>query len=188
MSDPTLEEYLADIDGLDPEIEANQNIPNRADEQAGRALREIATLRSRHESNAAYAERERAKINGWEQQVNKPLEDRIAWLYSLLDKYAINERLLDETRKTITTPYGVLKTQPAQPKWEIVDEDVFIKWAEANAPDLVNVTKKPKLAELKKQFKAEDGKAVDVVLGTVADGVTVTVPARKFTATITPTK
>lgn len=182
MSD--LHDYLAETDGLDPDIEANKWIPNNQDEQAGRALREIGWRRRQHEANTAAAEREINKIKAWLQTVNDPHEERIAWLYSLLTKYAINERNLNPKRKTIQTPYGTLATKPAQRKWEI-DPETFVEWAKKNSPDLIKVTETPRLADVKKAYKDVDGKAVDM-FGTIAEGVTITDPADPFTVDIKP--
>jgi hypothetical protein len=184
MSEPTLDDYLAEHDGLDPAIEANKRIPNKQDEQAARALREMGRLRARIDANKAAAERERAKITTWETTVNEPLQTRYAWLHSLLTAYAINERNLDPSRKTIQTPYGHLATKPAQRKWKI-DPDKFTAWAKEHAPDLIKITTTPKLAEVKKAYRDADGKAVDM-FGQVAEGVTIEDPENPFTVDVKP--
>jgi hypothetical protein len=184
MSEPTLDEYLAENDGLDPDIEANKWIPNKQDEQAARALREMGRLRSRIDANKATAERERAKITTWETSVNEPLQERYAWLHSLLTKYAINERNLDPSRKTIQTPYGKLATKPKQREWKI-DADKFTAWAKEHAPDLIKITTTPKLAEVKRAYRDADGKAVDM-FGQVAEGVTITDPETPYTVDVKP--
>lgn len=184
MSDPSLEEYLNENDGLDPEIEANNWIPNQADEQAGRALRLISHLETRIRANQATAALERSKITDWENLVNEPMQKKVAWLYSLLTKYAINERQNNPDRKTIQTPYGTLSTRPAQPTWEL-DEAVFLKWALVNAPELIKTTMVPKLQEAKKQLKPKDGKAYDSVSGQEVEGIKI-IPASGYTASVKP--
>lgn len=181
----SLDDYLDDLDALEPEIEANNFIPNKQDEQAARALRQMGRLRARIDANKSAAERERGKITNWETRVNEPLQTRYAFLHSLLTKYAINERHLDPTRKTIQTPHGTLATKPAQPKWEI-DAETFVAWAKKHAPNLVKTTEVPRLADLKKTFEAKEGQAVDTMLGVVAEGVKITPPDHPYTATIDP--
>lgn len=181
----SLEDFLDTMDALDPEIEANQFIPNRQDEQAARALRQMGRLKARIDANKAAAERERAKITQWETTVNEPMQTRYAQLHSLLTKYAANERNLDPSRKTIQTPYGTLASKPAQDKWEI-DKEAFVKWAKVHAPHLVKIEETPRLQDLKKAFEAKDGKAVDTMLGTVAEGVKITPPENPYTVSVTP--
>jgi Bacteriophage Mu Gam like protein len=187
MDQPTLADYLIETDSLPASIEESQTIPTHADPDAARALRELGYLETRIEANKAAAKAERQKITDWETAVNSPLQTRAAWLYSLLGKYAVDERNLDETRKTITTPFGVLKTRPAQDVWEI-DEPTFIKWAEKHNPSLVKVVKTPEKAKLKQFYTPKNGTVVDPIEGITVEGVKIVPPERPYTITITPTK
>jgi hypothetical protein len=183
----SLTDYLHETDALPDAIEASGVIPPHSDPYVARALRELGELEARMEANSAFAEAERMKITSWEVGVNEPLQKRAAWLYSLLAKYAVDERNLDPKRKTIDTPYGYLKTLPAQPVWEI-DEPVFIKWAEEHNPSLVKVEKKVEKQKLKTFYTPTAGKAVDPVQGIDVDGVKIVDPERPFTVTIKPNK
>jgi Bacteriophage Mu Gam like protein len=180
-----LSEWLAENDPLPDSIEESQTIPAHADPDAAKALRELGQLQRRIEANEATAKAERQKITDWETATNGPLQARAQWLYSLLSKYAVDERNLDEKRKTINTPFGYLKTLPAQDVWEI-DEEAFIKWAEKHNPSLVKVTKAPQKAKLKEFYTPTDGKAVDPIEGITVEGVTIKKPERPFTVTIKP--
>lgn len=186
MSQPTLADYLAENDPLPDRIEETQTIPPHADPDAAKALRELGQLQRHIEANTATAKAERQKITDWETAVNQPLQDRATWLYSILAKYAVDERTLDEKRKTINTPFGILKTLPAQKVWEI-DEPAFIKWAEENNPSLVKVVKTPEKAKLKQFYQAAGDHVIDPIKGDVVDGVSLKDPERPYTVTIRPT-
>jgi Bacteriophage Mu Gam like protein len=181
----TLSEWLTENDSLPESIEESQTIPAHADPDAARALRELGQLQRRIEANAAIAKIERQKITDWETETNGPLQARATWLYSLLSKYAVDERNLDPKRKTITTPFGSLATKPAQEVWEI-DEETFIKWAEKHNPSLVKVVKTPEKQKLKTFYTPTDGKAVDPIEGLIVEGVKIVKPERPFTVTIKP--
>ena len=185
MEQPTLADYLAENDPLPDGIEESETIPPHADPDAARALRELGQLEKRIEANAATAKAERQKITDWEDAVNHPLQARAAWLYSLLAKYAVDERTLDDKRKTITTPFGILKTLPAKEVWEI-DEPVFIKWAEKHNPSLVKVVKTPEKQKLKTYYTPTGDHAVDPIEGITVEGVKIVKPERPFTVTIKP--
>jgi Bacteriophage Mu Gam like protein. len=181
----TLAEYLTETDSLPDSVEESQTIPSHSDPDAARALRELGQLEARIASNKALAAAERAKITEWETTVNDPLQTRAAWLYSLLGRYAIDERNLDPKRKTILTPYGTLATKPAQDVWEI-DEEAFIKWAKEHNPSLVRTTEAPEKAKLKQYYQAKNGKVIDPITDEVVEGVKIVPPERPFTITIKP--
>lgn len=179
----SLTDYLHETDALPDSIEASGTIPQHADPDAARALRELGELENRIEANTAIAKVERQKITDWETTVNGPLQARAQWLYSLLAKYAVDERILDDKRKTITTPFGTIATKPAQDVWEI-DETTFIAWAEKHNPSLVKVVKTPEKAKLKQFYQAVAGKVVDPIEGVTVEGVKILPPERPFTVTV----
>lgn len=188
MSEPTitLDKYLDDTDGLAETTEAEGKIPERNDEEAARALRALGFLERQAAANTAIAAAQRTKITEWETSVNTPLQSRMLWLRSILEGYAIHEREADEKRKTISTPFGIIKTTPKQDVWE-VDDEIFIQWAEENAPELVKVVKTPEKAKLKAAYTAAGDVAKDPITGDDVVGVTIKAPDAKFSVTIKTT-
>lgn len=182
----TLDQYLETTDALDPATEADARIPEHNDEEAARALRELGFLERQAAANTAVAAAQRTKITEWETSVNTPLQNRMIWLRGILEGYALHERGIDDKRKTISTPFGVLKTTPKQPAWE-VDDEIFIQWAEANAPELVKVTKTPEKAKLKAAYTRAGEVAKDPISGDEVAGVTIIEPETKFSVSIKTT-
>lgn len=183
---PTLDQFLEETDGLSPDTETTGTIPERNDEEAARALRSLGALERQAAANTALAAAQRAKINEWETSVNEPLQARMIWLRGILEGYALHERTADDKRKTINTPFGVLKTTPKQPTWEI-DEEIFIQWAEANAPELVKVVKTPEKAKLKAAYQAAGETVKNPITGDDVAGVTVRQPEQPFNVSIKTT-
>lgn len=182
----TLDKYLDDTDGLNPATETEAKIPERDDEEAARALRALGFLERQAAANTALAAAQRTKITEWETSVNTTLQTRMLWLRSILEGYALHERTVDDKRKTISTPFGVLKTTPKQPIWEI-DDEIFIQWAETEAPELVKIVKTPEKAKLKAAYTRVGDTAKDPITGNEVAGVTITDPDTKFSVTIKTT-
>lgn len=185
MGETTLEEFL---DANDPirEESLTEGIKGEDDEEAGRMLRTLRALEQRIQANAETAATERAKITEWETSVNQPLQAQAERIRSSLEGYALAERARDEKkRKTISTPFGVLKSLPAQDKWTIEDEAAIIAWAKATEQThLVTTKESVTLTALKKDLLPQDGKAVDPESGNPVPGIKITAADRPFTVTI----
>jgi phage host-nuclease inhibitor protein Gam len=182
----TLDEFLAETDGLAPETEETHTIPTGNEEEAARALRELGQLTKQAEANTALAKSQRQKITDWETQVNEPLQNRMLWLRGMLEQYARAER--EESggkKKSVQTPFGKVSTTIAQPKWAIGDPDAFIAWALVNAPQLVETKQSAKLGEAKKTLTVEGGEAFEPLTGDAVPGITITDPGEPYTYTIT---
>jgi phage host-nuclease inhibitor protein Gam len=185
MGHETLEEFLEANDPIREES-LTDGIRGNDDEEAGRMLRTLRAVEQRIAANADRAATERAKITGWETAVNGPLQAQAIRLRESLEGYALAERARDEkTRKTISTPFGVIKTLPAQSKWTVEDEAAVIEWAKAAGQEhLIETTTKAKLTAIKKDLLAQDGQAIDSETGDIVPGIKITAAERPFTVTI----
>lgn len=176
----TLNEYLNELDGPLPEEGAEITTD---DTVASRLLRELSVLEKGIAANAATAERERAKITGWETRVNEPLQNKALWIRGQLEQYALHERRTSD-RKTISLPFGTLTTRPKDPVWEIGQE--FVDWARTSAPEFVRAKYEPIRDIIKKTLVPDsEGNALDVATGVPVPGVKVVVET-DYAATIKP--
>jgi hypothetical protein len=181
-----LDEFLETHDPIRPESFI-EGIRDNDDEEAGRMLRTLRAVEQRITANADLAATEREKITAWETAVNEPLQAQAIRLRASLEGYALAERARDEkTRKTISTPFGVLKSLPAQDKWTLEDEDAAVAWAKSDEDrkHLLQITEKIKLVAIKKELLAQDGQAVDPETGDIVPGIKITAAPQPFTVTI----
>lgn len=169
---------INDFEGkTDPQIpEEREQFKIKDDGEAIWAMRKAKHYRDQIAVNCALAEAERVRINEWEERVNTRLGAEFDYFSAILIRYGREQRD-GQGRKSIDTPFGVVKSRQGQPKWE-VDSDEFITWARENSPDLVRVKEEPALAEMKKRFEIADTATLGVVAvsedGQIVPGVHIT--------------
>lgn len=183
MTTATLEEFLSATDGLSEATETAGTLPENDDSEAAKALRELGRLERMAAANSAMAAQERTKITEWETEVNTPIQNRANRLRAMLEGYAVLERTRDESRKTISTPFGTIKTTPKQPVW-VIDDEIFIQWAMENAPELVKTTRTPEKAKLKAAYQRVGVAAKDPISGDEVAGVEIIDAPEKYSITI----
>jgi len=146
------------------------------DSQAAWAMRKLLSIRKRIAENEAIADAERTRIDEWVHQANSKFQPDVAYFEALLTRYAQQQRASDD-RKSIETPYGVVKSRATQDKFKVVDEDEFFKWADENLPDAVVSKRSPSLTALKKAVTVESTDTLGLVAmsehGEIIPGVTV---------------
>jgi hypothetical protein len=177
----SIDDYLsADFDTL---MQGEEEVHLGGDQDATWALRKLAALRKQVAANNAIAEGEANRIAAWLAAVNEPLKKQVQFVEGILNGYALYERASND-RKTIVLPYGKLATRPVADKWEVVDPDAFVKWAQENKhPELVKTTTKPEaLTVIKSALDTTDtgdvildGELVPGVSFTKSDDVTVNI-------------
>jgi len=118
------------------------------DNQAAWAMRHLLSVRQRIAENQAIADAERSRIDEWLDRANKKFEPDAVYFEAILLRYAQQQRASDD-RKSIETPYGVIKSRATQDKFKVVDEESFLEWATDNLPDAVNVKITPSISALK---------------------------------------
>jgi len=161
----------------DPVIpEQREQFRIKDDAEAIWAMRKLKHYRDQISANCDLAVAERIRINEWEERVNTRIGAEFDYFTAILIRYGREQREA-EGRKSIDTPFGVVKSRQGQPKWE-VDDAEFIAWAKENSPDLVRVKEEPALAEIKKRFEIADTATLGVVAvsedGQIVPGVRVT--------------
>lgn len=133
------------------------------DGQAAWAMRKLLAARLRIESNTKVADAEYHRISTWLEQANEKHSRDISYFESILTDYASRQRAA-ENRKSIDTPYGVVKSRQGQPRISVIDAEEFITWARQGHEDLLTVKVSPSLAAIKALAEIE----VTDTLGVVA--------------------
>lgn len=138
------------------------------DEQATWAMRKLTAARSRLDEIAHIAEAEIQRIQAWaEHESREPMRDA-EYFEGILTEYGMTQRA--EGRKTVSTPYGSIKSRMGQPKYTFVDKEQFIEWAKANHPDWVAVKEDVALSALRSSNVVD---SVDPETGEVIPGLAV---------------
>lgn len=187
MSAPetSLEEYLA--------TPFSEELPETAptlegDADASATLRRLAILREQIAKNQYVADNETSKIQEWEREVNAPLERQAQFFESILEGYMRHVRDSTEGKtKSISLPGGAIKTTATQAKWEVEDQEAFIKWA--RAAQLTELYKVKYVAETVTALKAKfvddgDGNVINPDGGELVPGLKINKPEQPYTIKI----
>jgi hypothetical protein len=157
------------------------------DGQAAWAMRKLLSLKNKMLENEEIAKAEQDRINSWLIRVNGRFDADVSYFEAILTQYARNQRN-NEGRKTIDTPYGVVKSRATQSKFKVENVDEFLQWASINAPQLVNIKASPNLTALKDYASAEETQTLGAVAmtsdGEIIPGVTVDPANINFTVEV----
>ena len=157
------------------------------DGQAAWAMRKLLSLKNKVRENEEIAKADQERINSWLVRVNGRFDADVSYFEAILTQYARNQRN-DEGRKTIDTPYGVVKSRATQSKFKVEDPEQFLQWASINAPQLVNIKASPNLTALKEFASAEETQTLGAVAmtidGEIIPGVTVDPANINFTVEV----
>ena len=138
-------------------------------ETADWALTKIAEAENEIEKNKEYADMQRHKIDEWEKEVNSEYENTIDFMKSHLQLY-----LQTQDKKSIKLINGSIGFRKRQDKWHIPNSEELVKALESTElDDLINVTKKPKLAEMKKHLSVVGNQVVYERTGEKITGITI---------------
>lgn len=116
------------------------------DEQATWAMRKATAARTRLDEITRIAEGEIERIKEWaEHESREPMRD-LDYFEHLLTQYGAEQR--EQGRKTISTPYGSVKSRIGQSRYVFSDKQQFIEWARQHRPDWIAVKEEPSLSAL----------------------------------------
>ena len=141
-----LEEYLIG----EPEVDDAAEVPAPEDlDQADWQLRKLGRLRRLMAKNDAVAAAEIARVRMWLEEENAKLANQAAFYERNLA--AFHEHLLaqDAKRKSISLPGGTLKARKHPDRVDVVAPDLFLKWAQAEKPELVRTKVEPDKVRIK---------------------------------------
>lgn len=177
---------IHDFDVDDFDAEQHESFRIQDDAQAAWAMRKLLGARIRKDNNVNVAERERLRIDSWIEQVNVKHDRDIAYFEAILSQYASVQR--NEGRKTVETPYGVVKSRVGQPKIAVEDAEAFIAWAQQGHEDLLLVKVGPSLSAIKAIAEIENTDTLGMVAitpdGEIIPGVSVAPAVVSYTVEV----
>jgi len=167
-----------DYDLTDPEILAmppaeRERFTITDDQQATWAMRKLMSLRKRQAEIDALARVEIERIESWHLHASGGLIADTNYFTGVLVEYARAERETND-RKSISLPYGMVKSRAGSRHVEVSDVAAFTQWAQANSPTLLRVRVEPDKAAIKASLKDEGTAGViDTTTGEIVPGVTI---------------
>lgn len=155
MSNPLIELELQDI-------EVKESFKIKDLDTANWALKKVAAINTKQKEISELAEKERERIESWENEEVSKYENSKEGLQSLLVEYYKTEKDKDPKFK-LSTPYGKVTSRKGTKKWEIPNKERFITiLKERGFNELVRVKEEVNLADMKKQFHVTDtGHVID---------------------------
>lgn len=140
------------------------------------AFRKLSALKSKEKETKQLAEKERIRITSWEQKELSAVKSSIEFFETMAAQYHMKQLEQDPKSKTISTPYGKVKstTSKAQPDKEDVDK--LLAFVEENELPFVKVKKELAWADLKKTLQVVEKDGVQIVInenGQAVPGATV---------------
>lgn len=127
------------------------------------AFRKLKAYKAKEREIEEVARAERERIDAWEAEEKKKIQDSIEFFESLIFQYHAKVMDQDPKAKTLSTPYGKSRARAIKPQPKKVDEKVILEHVVNNG---LNDYIKPGLnwAELKKNIQIADlgGKLVAV--------------------------
>jgi len=147
------------------------------------AMRKLAALRRRQAEVEEFANAEIARIRVYLTAEVKDINESAAFFERLLTDYHRGLLDADPRAKTVKLPHGSLRCRVQQPEFIRNDEEL-LAWAEVTDPQLVEVKKSPRWAEIKKRGQPSGQNLVDTVTGELVAGVTVLYREPKFTVDV----
>lgn len=130
------------LDELLAEAEAKEQQLNYA--TVDLMLIELKKLKGEIEFNFEESARERQIIKDWALKKNSKLMERCEWIERKLEAF-----IVEEDKKTVDLPNGVLKYHKKPDRVEIVDMDSFLKSADKSMFTAIPETTKPSLERIK---------------------------------------
>lgn len=155
------------------------------DSSASWAMRRLAELQAKVDSNGALHEQEIERLHRWLEEVNAPLNRSISYFRSLLEDYGRRERI-ENNRKTIVLPHGKVATRPATDKWEFDSENLLTFLKENNLLDLIRTKQEPSLSAMKEHLTVTSDMTVLTPDGEIVPHIRI--QRTDFTVSVNPTK
>lgn len=137
------------------------------------ALRMIAQKEQKKQELNDFIQSEMDKLEAYQAQEQKKLDDEIDRMQGYLSAYALQKRENDPEFKSQNLPNGRIRFVKQQPKYHYDDKVLLESLKKAERSDLIKIKESPDKATLKKVFVPNDGKLIDPDTGEVVEGVTI---------------
>lgn len=153
------------------------------------AARKLRDLRRRRLDIHTTAQAEIDRIQAWAAREDEKLAPDIDWFRSLVEEFALTERRRSGGKvKSVSTPYGGVRTRVTSAPWTVTDKDALMAWLEKHRPDLVRRKPAPDpefaLGDAKKALTVQDGEVFDPQSGEPIPGLKVGEPGITATAEV----
>lgn len=168
-----LEKYeLEDLEESQVLEEENQGWKIDSLDSADWALRKITAMKQANEEIKRFADRDRERIDDWEQKETQSNNDSISFFEHKLAEYLYEKRKTDK-KAIIKTPHGRVSTRKQPDKWEIRSDDAIKEFEELGLKDFIRTKKEINKKDLKEAVVVTDGGKVVTEDGEVLKSVKV---------------
>lgn len=140
------------------------------------AFRKLSALKSKQKETKQLAEKERLRITSWEQSELAAVRSSIEFFETMAAQYHMKQLEEDPKSKTISTPYGKVKSTTSKAQPDKQDEAKLLAFAKENKLSFIKVTEEIKWGDLKKTLQVVELNGQQVVVdesGQVVPGATV---------------
>lgn len=117
--------------------------------EANGHLRAIARIRRERAIHETVFRAEIERITAVYRRKADQLKAQEAWHTTPVEQLHAALLARDDRRRTVVLPHGTLKSRSAKKhRFDVVDDEAFIAWAEDNAADLLRRTPKPDMSAI----------------------------------------
>lgn len=148
-----MELALDDYDAEGVESVSGEHFRVTDDAQAAWAFRKLRSARARISETNRVADGEIERIDQWRDRTNEPLLRDVNYFEGLLTAYAEGQRA--EGRKSVDTPYGVVRSRTVAPTVAAENEQDFFEWARVHRPSWIRIKESLDLKAIKDETEVE---------------------------------
>jgi hypothetical protein len=134
-------------------------------ESANWCFRKLQALMAKTNEVNGLADKEIQRINAWREKELHHIQQQVEFFERLLTEYHAECLKKDPKAKTITTPYGKLKSITRKPAPKKVDDEVLLRHLkESGETEYIVVKESPAWGEYKKTLQVVDRDGIPVVV------------------------
>lgn len=140
------------------------------------AFKKLSSIDAEIEDKTNVARYEKDKIDKWLNSVTEPLEHSKSFFEAKIKEYHEQILLDNPQKKTISTPYGKVKSTRKKAQPIKSNEEELMEYVILNEPDLLKIKKEVNWSELKKKIhitEADEGLIIVDENGQIVSGVSV---------------
>lgn len=165
------DEFDEMVEGEETENAAGQTFEIKNLEDLTWAFRKLTSYHSQkaEKQKISNAERERlnedlAKVDAWEKKELKCIQDSINFFEGHIAFYHSTILAEGSNEKTLSTPYGKVKSTTSKAQPDKQDEDKLIAFAKENKLPFIKVTEEIKWTDLKKTLQVVEKNGQQIVV------------------------
>lgn len=128
------------------------------------AFRKLSALKSKEKETKQLADKERIRITSWEQSELSHVRSSIEFFETMAAQYHMKQLAEDPKSKTISTPYGKVKSTTSKAQPDKYNEEQLLEFVKNNELPFVETVEKLKWGELKKSLQVVELNGQQVVV------------------------